>query len=362
VADSTGGRVFKGTAGIAGALTGNPALIAAGVALSTNLIGGLLKTFADSRKKGRDDDKGVVENERKARQTELERGKDFERHLIDLLQRFNPGQRNAESERIRNSELADLRISRTKEEAQIQGDRSLTDERRVEKLEEVISRYSDQEAVARQRHEDVLGRNIDAAPRINRTTADDLRKEQDRLYSIEKHTNDLAHESRKQDIDDRINFFDRRMEKYQPNRVTVEAAKEGSKEIKAAVDLTEALQGGADVADFSGKFYSGSGITSAQKRLFSELSSGAERSAQAIESMVRKFTDIAAKGERATAKELSAVMSIKQGLAAFKKSGKNIDAFEPIITVVNTIPNHQDATHKDRDKTVSDFESSVIAN
>ena len=231
----------------------------------------------------------------------------------------------------------------------------------LKREKEINKQYDDEKDRFKINHEERI-KDVKGA-RINDDDAEKMREDVEKRYQKARTKLDAHFNDKLSSIEKNKNFFDKGMEKYKPNRVTVEAAQEGNKETRISRELVKALKSGADVSDFeANKFYSSSGITSAQKRLFTELSAGTDETKKAMETMVKTFKEIATKGENASDKELKVVKSIKQGLAAYQKSGNSIGAFEPIINIVNTIPNHPDITHKDRDKTVADFESSVIGN
>ncbi|MEA1962869.1 MAG: hypothetical protein U9M94_01365 [Patescibacteria group bacterium] len=360
LANSKRGRAVKGVVGTAGVLTGNPAAIAAGGAMMTTFMGGILKNWSDSRKNKRETSKEDVRAEKEKTDDKLLKDRNKELEVIELKNNFDPSDRIKESEKILKADVDRIDVKKADEIKSLFSQR-LSAPEYLKREKEINKQYDDEKDRFRTNHEE---RVKDAkGARINDDDAGKMREEVQERYQETKAKLDARFNDNLNSIEKSKNFFDKGMEKYQPNRVTVEAAQAGNKEMRVSKELVKALKNGADVSDFeANKFYSSSGITSAQKRLFTELSAGTDATKEAIEKMTKTFTEIAMKGEKAKNKELLVVKSIKQGLAAYKKSGNNIGAFEPIINVVNTIPNHQDIDHKDRDKTVADFESSVIGN
>ena len=360
IANSKAGRITKGAVGTAGILTGNPIAVTTGTLMAANLMGGTLKNWAESRKNKRESSKDEIKKERKEVNDKLSEDRNKEISIIELKKDFDPSDRVKKSEEMFQADVASIDIKRVDEINNLSR-QGLAGTKYAKSKKEIDKQYNDEKDKAKTNHEERI-RDAKGA-RISEDDAREMRKDVEERYQETKSKLDAHFDNSLNFIEKNKNLFDKGMEKYKPNRVTIEAAQEGNKETRASRELVDALKNGADVSDFeANKFYSASGITSAQKRLFTELSAGTDETKKAMETMVKTFKEIAAKGENAKDKELKVVKSIKQGLAAYQKSGNSIGAFEPIINVVNTIPNHPDITHKDRDRTVADFESSVIGN
>jgi hypothetical protein len=146
-----------------------------------------------------------------------------------------------------------------------------------------------------------------------------------------------------------------------PNKVTMEAAKEGIKEITSAKKQVTNLAGDEKIVDYSkGTFYSPSGQTSAQKKFFDQLTSGSAEAMTAVANAAKTLADVEEKlkqGQKVPQAQLDAVLAFKQGAAAYKKNGGDLSNLRPVINIANNIKTGEgDEKHT---RSVEDFESHV---
>ncbi len=149
---------------------------------------------------------------------------------------------------------------------------------------------------------------------------------------------------------------------HHPNKVTMEATKEGNKEVETARGRVGALSGGQNITDFSkGSLYSASGQTGTQKKFFDQLTATNEKSAKAIGAMVDTLKTVQSKGGNASKPEKEMVQELKQGISAYKKGGGNTGNLSDVINIIDTIQTG-DGSNKKHTATVDGFTDMVIPN
>ena len=157
---------------------------------------------------------------------------------------------------------------------------------------------------------------------------------------------------------EKVGWIDKQMAKYQPNRVTIEAAKLGSQESTIARQRVETLARGEGAHKFhASDYYSAGGLTSQQKKFYDTLSDTSRESVNAIKSMVDNMQKMVGNERNYGRSELDAIRSLKQGLAARKKGGADMSKLEGVVNVINKV----DTGGADGNETVQGFESKVVA-
>ncbi|MBU2081122.1 hypothetical protein KJ962_00210 [Patescibacteria group bacterium] len=109
-----------------------------------------------------------------------------------------------------------------------------------------------------------------------------------------------------------------------PNELTIKAVEKGTAENKANRELRENLtHDDLDFGQFKNTFYSQSGPTSGQNKLFDLLSNGTKESKSSMANMVKVLKTLEFKN--LSNEEKSGVINLKQGVQSQIKGGKSVD-------------------------------------
>lgn len=114
-----------------------------------------------------------------------------------------------------------------------------------------------------------------------------------------------------------VNAGGKGMDKYLPNRLTIEAAELGKKEITAAKDIVHNISDEGFERFSANTWSTGEGIDDKKKHMYKTLASGSPEGKKAIERLVADFQSIRAEGKASSKNYKDKIKSMKKGVAYF---------------------------------------------
>jgi len=334
VADSKLGRNFKTTVGAVG--TG--LAMASGAPIAATIAGGLTgyhvikRAFggsADKDKKARQADKDAINQER---EKELLAAK-TDRDNDELYKKqVNLKNSNMESAKKRMDDGLDD-LSRRKKNEEI-GGKEYNEERKA-----IVDAFADREKSINK----AFVENLDVK------TANQVYENKVK-YAEDKHTTKLSSINNREK-----SFSEKYFSDYHPNKVMMEATKEGLKESEAARKKVQAMKIGNFHDNFNkNDFYSTGGFSSLQKKFWDELASGSADSLLALKQIESTLEDIKEEKIEPTSIQFKVIQHMKQGAAAWSKKGGDLSKLGGLVSSLDGVKTG------DGDDTVAGFESKII--
>lgn len=140
-----------------------------------------------------------------------------------------------------------------------------------------------------------------------------------------------------------------KFEDYQPNRLTIEAAKSGSKEVQQAKDFVTNMAK-EDFSRFGENDWStGSGVNDKQKKIYKILASGSKEAKAAMQNLIASLQTIRSAGPDSIAKNKKKIESLKKGTAYYiheDKDGKG--GLKDLLEELNQIDTGDDKKAVDK--------------
>lgn len=197
-------------------------------------------------------------------------------------------------------------------------------ESKVEKIEENLESYPKQ--LKDKKLEEANNEYLQEKNKINQFY-DDLNSEQKAKVPDTKITNKIPKA---------LNATGEQISKYNPNQLTIDAMKLGSKEYKEARETVAALAKTTNIKEFRNHYWSTpTGINSAQEKSLTLLGENSKDSKAALQNIVKCLTDL-----KGSLKEddKSWIESIMRGVAIItEKKPETKAAYTPIIEVLDTL-------------------------
>ena len=230
-----------------------------------------------------------------------------------------------EADSLKDAEMKRIKEQRAKEVADAKTKFAASPLARDRELKKINEKYDGEEQTANNSHKDLLKMIGSDYKDIPQTTE---------LRGISKKASGLGE----------------RMNKYEPNKLTIDAAQAGTKEWREAESLVKALGAGGGLRQTDAGSYSGlTGLSGKQEKFFETLSKGDEAAKNAVDAMIKDLKAIQAEGINLPKGKKDMIEALKRGIAMFKKKKPETSG------AFSTLASELDNTNMGEGKRVDDY-------